>query len=110
MKKTPVVKILQPSGILDKANAAPLRQQIMNEVENGTDILLVDLKNVTFMDSAGLAGLVLALKTVRAGGSTMFLCSMSEPIKTLFELTNMNRVFQIYSTKDEFTKAIFLAQ
>lgn len=110
MKKPPVVKIIEPSGILDKSNASPLRQQIMNEVENGIDILLVDLENVTFMDSAGLAALVLALKTVRAGGSQMFLCSMNEPVKTLFELTNMSRVFQIYPTKDEFTKAILLSR
>jgi len=103
---SPVVKIVQPCGILDRAKAEPLRKDIINQVENGADIVVVDLQNVAFMDSSGLAALVLALKTVTAGGSQMWLVLLNEQVKTLFELTSMDRVFKIYANRDDFNQAM----
>ncbi|MBW4575737.1 MAG: STAS domain-containing protein [Aphanothece sp. CMT-3BRIN-NPC111] len=103
---SPVVKVVQPSGILDSTKAESFRKEILNHVENGADIILINFKNVTFMDSSGLGALVLALKTVRAGGSQMLVCSINEQLKTLFELTSMDRVFTIYANQDDFNKAV----
>ncbi len=102
---SPVVVVVEPSGILDGEKAMPFRQEISNLVENGADIVLVDLKNVTFMDSSGLGALVLALKNVRAAGVKLFICSINEQVKMLFELTSMDRVFEIYPNRDEFNNA-----
>src|ERR687886_712315 len=102
----PVVKVVQPSGILDGTKAGQFRQEIANLVDSGVDIVLVDLKDVTFMDSSGLGALVLALKTVRAAGGKLFICSINEQVKMLFELTSMDRVFEIYANRDEFNNAI----
>jgi anti-anti-sigma factor len=102
---SPVVKIVEPSGILDGTKAGPFRQEISTLVENGAEIVLVDLKDVTFMDSSGLGALVLALKNVRAVGVKLFLCSINEQVKMLFELTSMDRVFEIYPNRAEFNNA-----
>lgn len=106
MNISPVVKVVQPSGILNGAKAQPFRKEILNHVENGADIVLIDFKDVTFMDSSGLGALVLALKTVRAGGSQILVCSINEQLKTLFELTSMDRVFTIYANQDDFNNAV----
>ena len=98
----PTIKIITPEGILDGTKAADFRSQIDLSVSEGVEIILVDFKDVTFMDSSGLGALVLALKTVRGAGSKMFLCSINEQIKMLFELTSMDRVFQIYTDRKEF--------
>jgi anti-anti-sigma factor len=58
------------------------------------------------MDSSGLGALVLALKTVRAAGSKLFICSVNEQIKMLFELTSMDRVFEIFPTREDFENAV----
>ncbi|HBL12580.1 MAG TPA: anti-sigma factor antagonist [Cyanobacteria bacterium UBA11162] len=102
----PVVKIVQPSGILDGTKAGQFRQEISRLVESNVDIVLIDFQDVSFMDSSGLGALVLALKTVRAAGGKLFVCSVNEQIKMLFELTSMDRVFEIFPTREEFENAV----
>ena len=98
----PVVKIIAPQGILDGTKATNFRSEVDLSVSEGAQIILVDFTDVTFMDSSGLGALVLALKTVRGAGLKMFLCSINEQVKMLFELTSMDRVFEIFSDREEF--------
>lgn len=99
---SPVVKVVQPTGILDGTKSSQFRKDINDQVEAGADIVLIDFKDVTFMDSSGLGALVLALKTVRAAGCQLILCSINEQIKILFELTSMDRVFEIFPDRKSF--------
>lgn len=103
---SPVVKVLQPSGILDGTKAGQFRQEISKLVESNVNIVLIDFQDVTFMDSSGLGALVLALKTVRAAGGKLFICSVNEQIKMLFELTSMDRVFEIFPTREDFENSV----
>ncbi|MBW4650680.1 MAG: STAS domain-containing protein [Kastovskya adunca ATA6-11-RM4] len=103
---SPVVKIVEPSGILDGTKAGPFRQEISDLIDANADIILIDFQKITFMDSSGLGALVLTLKTVRAAGGKLFICSVNDQIKMLFELTSMDRVFEIFSNREEFNNAI----
>jgi anti-sigma B factor antagonist len=96
-----MVKIIKPSGILDGTQAHEFRQQVKHSVESGAEIVLVDFADVTFMDSSGLGALAQCLKTVRAAGGQLFVCSLNEQVKMLFELTSMDRVFPIISDRQE---------
>lgn len=105
----PVVEVVQPSGILDGTKAGQFRQEISRLVESNVDIVLIDFQDVTFMDSSGLGALVLALKTVRAAGGKLYICSVNEQIKMLFELTSMDRVFEIFPTREDFETTVVAA-
>jgi len=105
-----VVKVIRPSGILDGTKAAQFRQEIGNLLESSADIILVDFADVTFMDSSGLGALVLSLKNVRAAGGKLYICSINEQIKMLFELTSMDRVFEIFPTREDFENALASTQ
>ncbi len=100
------VKVVQPSGILDGVAVNQLRRDISDIVENGADIVLIDLQDVTFMNSSGLGALVSILKNVRSAGSELFICSLSEQVKIIFQLTKMDRVFKIFATRDEFEQKV----
>ena len=104
MKK--VVKYIQPTGTLDGTKATSFRQEIIGQVENAADIVVVDFQDVVFMDSSGLGALVLALKSVRAAGSMLVVCSINDQIKILFELTSMDRVFEIFPNREEFEQSL----
>lgn len=101
-----VVKIVQPSGILDSGRANLLRREISDIAEKGVDIVLIDLQDVSFIDSSGLGGLVSAYKTVRTSGGKLFLCSLNDQVQMLFELTKMQRVFEIFSDQNEFKRTV----
>ncbi|MGL5082199.1 MAG: STAS domain-containing protein [Microcoleaceae cyanobacterium] len=98
-------QILQPDGLLDGTKSTQFRQEISQLIENGAKVILIDFKGVTFMDSSGLGALVLALKTVRAAGGKLIVCSINEQIRILFELTSMDRVFEIFENREAFEKA-----
>lgn len=104
------VKVIEPSGILDGTKANQFRQEISDAVEAGAENILVDFKNITFMDSSGLGALVVALKMVRAKGGKLFLCSLNNQVQMLLDLTSMNKVFQIYSDRDEFNQTVLAVQ
>ncbi|MGH2412182.1 MAG: STAS domain-containing protein [Microcystaceae cyanobacterium] len=95
------IKVIQPSGILDGTQASQFRQEISDLVQKNAKIIVIDFKDVTFMDSSGLGALVLSLKIVRAAGAKLVLCSINDQIKMLFELTSMDRVFDIFSNREE---------
>lgn len=100
------VKVVQPEGLLDGVKASQVRREIGECLEAGAKIVLLDLKDVTFIDSSGLGALVSALKTVRAADAKMFVCSISDQVKILFELTSMNRVFKVFSDREEFEQNV----
>jgi anti-anti-sigma factor len=103
------VKIIQPSGILDSATVNQLRREVSEIVEMGADIVLVDFQDVTFMNSSGLGALVSILKVVRSAGAELFICSLSEQVKMIFQLTKMDRVFKIFANQDEFEQKVVSA-
>lgn len=101
------VKVVEPVGILDGTKAGQLRATIDDDVRTGADIILIDLSNVTFIDSSGLGGLVVALKAVRLAGGRLCVCSINDQVRILFELTSMDKVFEIFPNRAAFERATF---
>ena len=102
-----LVKIIEPSGILDGTKANEFRQEISKNLAEDATIILIDFQNVSFMDSSGLGALVLALKSIRSAGAKLFLCSINDQIKMLFELTSMERVFEILPNREVFEQKFY---
>ena len=100
------IKVIQPAGVLDGNQAHQLRGELNDVVGTGAKLILVDLTNVTFMDSSGLAALVTAFKTVRSAGGKLCVCSVNQQVKMLFELTSMDRVFEIFTDQEHFIKML----
>jgi anti-sigma B factor antagonist len=99
-------EVIEPSGILNITQANQLQSQVDALVSAGVKGILIDLKNVSFMDSSGLAGLVIALKAIRAVGGQLCICSLNDQVRLLFELTNMMQVFDIFATRDAFEQSL----
>ena len=100
----PAVKIIQPAGILDGKKATQFKEEIKASLAEGIKTVLLDFQDVTFMDSSGLGVLVLVLKNVRAANAELFLCSINEQIRMLFQLTSMDQVFKVFADRQEFTQ------
>jgi len=100
------VKVVQLSGILDGIKGNQLRRDISDVVASGSGIVLIDLQNVTFMDSSGLSSLISAQRMMRAAGGKLFLCSINDQTKMLFELTKMDRVFEVFEDREQFNSKI----
>jgi anti-sigma B factor antagonist len=86
---------------LDAHNSDELKIEINRLFESGTKELLVDLKEVRFIDSSGLGVLVSGYKNAATHQGNIKLCSLQTQVKSMFELTRLHRVFDIYQTMDE---------
>ncbi|WP_019505076.1 STAS domain-containing protein [Pleurocapsa sp. PCC 7319] len=95
-------KIIQPEGILDSVNTNDLRREILDLINSGVKIVLVNLQDITFMNSSGMGALVATLKAVKAAGGELALCSLSDQVRIIFELSRMDRIFQVYGDRQEF--------
>ncbi|MGD1907973.1 MAG: STAS domain-containing protein [Leptolyngbyaceae cyanobacterium] len=100
------VKIIEPTGILDSTQADSFRQQVDEALGTDADKLLIDLSNISFVDSSGLGALVMVLKKVRAANKEMFVCSINDQVRMLFELTSMDRVFKVLKDRDDFFEKV----
>ncbi len=84
------------TGRLDAVEAVRLRQEFATVLAAGVRLLVVDLADVHFVDSAGLAALVRARREVGSAGGTMVLVSPALPdALRVFRLTQFDEVFRM---------------
>jgi anti-sigma B factor antagonist len=62
--------------------------------------LVVDLSRVTYIDSAGVAALIQAMQRVEAYGGKFALARLQETVRSIFEISRLDRVFQIFPDVD----------
>ncbi len=103
-------KIVQPSGILDGLTTNNLRREIIDLIESGANVILVDLQEVNFMNSSGIGALVATLKAVRSAQANMYLCTLNDQLEMIFQLTKMEKVFKIFPNRDEFVNNVMSLQ
>lgn len=93
--------IVHVSGEIDVYTAPALRHELDEQIRLGCTDLVVDLSNVTFMDSTGLGVLVGRLKLIRTQGGRMRILGATERVLKVFTITGLDRVFDIVEGLDE---------
>lgn len=86
---------------LDANNSNELKQEINKLYESGSKALIIDLNDVHFIDSSGLGALVSGYKNASTHQGSIKLSALQSQVKSMFELTRLQRVFEIYQTVDE---------
>ena len=86
---------------LDAHNAGDLKVEMQRLYTEGNKNLIIDLKDVRFIDSSGLGALVSGFKNAISQQGSLKLASLQPQVKSMFELTRLHRVFEIFpSTGD----------
>lgn len=86
---------------LDAHNSGDLKNEMLSLFEDGKNQLVIDLKEVRFIDSSGLGALVSGYKNASARSGNLKLCALQPQVKSMFELTRLHRVFEIYPSADD---------
>ena len=86
---------------MDSRNAQQAKDHFKGLVGDGNSHIVVDLTPLNFIDSSGLGALVTALKAARQAGGDVRLCGLTAPVKSIFELTRLYRVFDIFENRSE---------
>ncbi|GAB4192377.1 MAG: hypothetical protein Fur006_36700 [Coleofasciculaceae cyanobacterium] len=98
--------ILQPSGHINVANVTEFQQQLTSAVTSSQNAILVDMQRVESLDSAGLMSLVCAFRLAQSLDRRFSICSVTPPIRMIFELTQLDGAFEIFTNRDAFVTTL----
>ena len=88
------------TGDVDLQSSPEARQILLGCVSRDMPIL-VDLSNVNYIDSSGVASLVETLQTMRKSGGQLVLVSVSEAALRVLQLARLDKVFTICDSIEE---------
>ena len=97
---------LDLEGEVDVYTAPLLRQEIMDQVDSGVKHLLVNLEKVEYLDSTGLGILIGGVKRMKEQEGSLKLIGPSARITRIFEITGLNRIFDVYADEQSALSAI----
>lgn len=89
------VLIVRLTGELDHHEAEVLREEWKDMIYNNpVKHIILNLESVTFMDSSGLGVVLGRYKEVMQLGGEMVICSISPPVKRLFEMSGLFKIIR----------------
>ena len=93
-------------GEIDIYSAPEFKEVLVNSIEGGAHRIIVDLTEVTFIDSTALGVLVSGAKRVRPRNGNLDIVCSDENIIRIFEITGLDRIFGIYPSRVEAIQAV----
>ena len=86
-----------------------LREKVKGLIAEGKKKLLLNMGNVSMIDSSGLGMLVAAYSSARAGGASLRLCNLGSQTNQLLQMTKMLTVFEVSNTEEDAVRGFLKA-
>jgi anti-anti-sigma factor len=101
------VLIITPEGeSLDAHAASEFKEKVIDLIQaNSMNRVVFDLHQLQFIDSSGLGSFLSVLRVLHSHGGELKLACMNKPVRTMFELVSMHKIFEIFNTKEEAIKS-----
>ena len=93
-------------GEVDIYTAPRLKEQLVKLIDDGATEVVVDLSDVTFIDSTALGVLIGGVRRANAAGGAMTIVVTSRPVKRALGITGLDRVFSLHATRDDAIAAL----
>ena len=90
--------VLRPTGRLNMVAAPAFKSLVEQTVAEGRSRIVVDLGEVSFVDSSGLGALISGLKATRQAGGDLRIAAVPEQVQTVLRLTNLDRVLHVHDS------------
>ena len=94
-------QVLRVAGEVDLRTAPELRDRLNAVLAGGTERLVVDLEDVTFLDSTALSVLIGAHKRLARLGGALHLVTTRDQILRVLNITGLSRVFAVHPTLED---------
>lgn len=83
----------------EESNA--LREKVKALVAGGKKKVVMNMDNITFIDSAGLGTLVAAHHSAKGQGASLRLCHLGTKFQEVLQITKLMTIFEVYNTEAE---------
>ena len=89
------------TGDIDLHHTPGVHQAIVNICERRPALLVIDLRDVHYMDSSGIGTLIEIFRRVNGYGGRLIVCGLNERVRSVFEITRLDKFFKIVSSVEE---------
>lgn len=94
-------RIVSPDGALVGESRAQLYQDLCCLFDYGVKLIVLNLQNVTFIDSAGLGVLIMLREKAVQAKASLLLCAPSASIRSVLQITGLEKEFEIFSSLND---------
>ena len=88
-------------GRIDGSNVAEFEEAIRAVTEEGHRAVIMDFEELTYISSAGLRAILLTAKSLGNQNAKFALCSLSDQIREVFEVSGFDKIIAIHPSKAE---------
>lgn len=99
------IKILKIKGYLDAYTSLQFEEQIRNLVDSGNYKIIVNLKNLSYISSAGFGVFMAFIDKTRENGGDIKFCCLPKKINEIFELLGFKYIFEVYDKESQAIKS-----
>lgn len=100
------ISVLVLNGEIDVYTSPKLKEKIVELIEEGKNSLIINLQDVSYIDSTGLGVLVGALRRCKEKEGEVYLIYSSPRLKRIFEITGLNNSFKIAKSEEELSSIL----
>ena len=98
--------VAKPEGRIDGINASDFEKALRDAIDEEGGSLVVDLAGLTYISSAGLRAILLIAKLLAQRNAKFGLCSLSDPIREVFEISGFDKIVSIHGSRTEALAAV----
>ena len=92
--------VLPLEGDIDLHVSPAVTESLNAMIKKKPERIVIDLSRATYIDSSGVAALILAMQEVEAYGGKFFLSGLQETLRSIFEISRLERTFRISPNVD----------
>ncbi len=98
-------KIIALSGDIDMYTSPEVRKQLLRLIDQRVPVIMVDLADVTYIDSSGIATFVEGLKGMMSYSGRLKFFGIPMRVKEIFNFSKLDRVFDMYGSMEDAFKS-----
>ncbi len=95
------IVLISLDGEIDLYTASDLRDAIFEQIDSNKIKIIIDLENITYIDSSGIGTLITSLSKLKKINGNMSIIHVYDSVKKVFELTKLTTFFKIFGSEQE---------
>ena len=93
--------IAKAEGRIDGVNARDFEEALKAAISADDNTVVMDLEGLSYISSAGLRVILLIAKTLRKRNAKLMLCSLSDPIREVFEISGFDKIIPVHASREQ---------
>ena len=98
--------VAKAEGRIDGTNARQFQDDLDSVIEEGDRAVILNFQDLMYISSAGIRVVLMTAKTLQRREARFALCSLSEPVREIFEVSGFDKIIPIHSSQDEAISAL----